>query len=147
MGRTLRVGVVLLLALGTFASSAFAQQGGSGQQGRRGGLRQNYPNPFNPETRIPFELLPEWFENGQPVRVTIRIFNTLREPVASPHALNHLAGDRTRVENLEYTTPGVHEAHWDGLTRDGRKVASGRYFVVLVVNGRRKNVVPITVAK
>jgi hypothetical protein len=36
-----------------------------------------------------------------------------------------------------YTTPGRFEAFWDGLDKDGRKVASGVYIVQLVINGER----------
>jgi hypothetical protein len=129
------VGVVLLLALGTMSSPASAQ-GDPGRQDRPRGLRQNFPNPFNPETTIPFELDSGLFESGNPVYVTIRIFDIFRRPVAIPTALNHPAGDRSPVSKLLYTTPGLHEAYWDGHNKDGDKVASGVYIVLLEVNGR-----------
>ena len=135
MRRMYGVGVVLLLALGMFASPALAQ-GDPGRQDRSGGLKLNYPNPFNPETRIVFELPPELFESGKPVLVTVRVFNVLSQFVAIPTALNHQAGNRTPIDQLQYTSPGEHIAYWDGLNRDGREVASGRYYVLLEVNGR-----------
>jgi hypothetical protein len=50
--------------------------------------------------------------------------------------MNHPLGD-VAVENLQYDSPGVKEAFWDGLDRNGRKVASGIYYYQLVVNGER----------
>ena len=134
MRRMYGVGV-LLLALGMFASPLQAQ-GAPGQQDRPGGLKLNYPNPFNPETRIVFELPAGLFEAGKPVFVTVRVFNLLQQFVATPTALNHPAGNRTPIERLQYTAPGEHVAYWDGLNKDGREVASGRYYVLLEVNGR-----------
>ena len=99
-------------------------------------LEQNYPNPFNPETRIPFTLGENLFQSGQPVRVTIRVYNMLSQLVASPTALRHPDGDGTPVANLEYTQPGRYEAFWDGRDRAGAQVASGVYFVQLIVNGQ-----------
>jgi hypothetical protein len=142
----LSVGVVLLLALGCFTSQAFGQSGDPGRQARPGGLRQNFPNPFNPETNIPFDLPDGLFENGNRVRITIRVFNVLRQQVAIPTARDHPAGGAPPVQNLEYTQPGNYIAYWDGLDRDGRKVASGIYIVLLEVNGRRYGSMKMTVA-
>lgn len=148
MRRTLGVSVVLLLAFGLLASPAFGQSGNPGRQDRPGGLRQNYPNPFNPVTNIPFELASNLFVDGKPAVVTIRILNLLRQLVAIPLALDHPAGNRTPVERLQYTMPGEHVAYWDGLDKDGRKVASGLYLVLLEVNGRPYDKpLKITVAK
>jgi hypothetical protein len=134
MGRTLGVGVVLLIALCLLPGQLQAQ---AAEQGRGQGfqLRQNYPNPFNPQTFIPFDLDVELFEGGRRPVVTIRIFNVFRQLVAIPTALNHPDGNGVRVENLTYTAPGPHVAFWDGTDRDGRKVASAVYFVQLEVNG------------
>lgn len=149
MRRVGGVGVILLLALGVFAVPAHAQDGGGNapKSSRERGFRlnQNFPNPFNPETTMSFELYPEAFETGKPVRVTIRIFNMLQQPVAVPYALNHAEGKRL-VENLEYTTPGEHYAYWNGEDKDGRKVASGVYYMLLIVNGE-KSYKKITVSK
>jgi hypothetical protein len=99
-------------------------------------LGQNYPNPFNPETRIPFELHEGLFADGGTAIVSIHIFNVLVQPVASPTALNHPAGQAPLVD-LEYVSPGTYEAYWDGRDQFGREVASGIYFVQLTVNGQR----------
>ena len=65
----------------------------------------------------------------------MRIFNILRQYVASPTTLGHPAGDGTPVVDLEYTTPGHHEAYWDGRDRSGALVPSGVYILELTVNG------------
>ena len=100
-------------------------------------LQQNYPNPFNPTTRIPFTLQPSLFTDGQPT-VTMRIFNVLQQFVAYPTALNHPNGSGTRVENLTYDRPGPKEAFWDGRDDHGRQVASGVYYLQMIVNGTRR---------
>ncbi len=97
-------------------------------------LEQNYPNPFNPETRIPFELTDALFEDGEEVTVSIRIFNILQQFVAAPVALGYGGGEGLRLLQLEYTAPGRYEAWWDGRDRNGNQVASGVYFVQMVVN-------------
>ncbi len=135
MRRAFRVGVVLLLALGVYASPTFGQT--SDPPGReRSQLRQNYPNPFNPVTRIPFYLDASLFEGGSNPKISITIFNVLGQPVAIPTALNHPAGNGAPVRVLEYFSPGDHEVYWDGTDRDGNKVASGLYFARLAINGQ-----------
>ena len=98
-------------------------------------LEQNYPNPFNPETTIPFVLGEELFAAGGRVEVSMRIFNLLGQPVASPVALRHPAG-AVEMQGLEYTQPGRYEGYWDGTDQSGRQVASGIYFIQLTVNGQ-----------
>jgi hypothetical protein len=116
--------------------SGSAQTPGTSPGGRNGfGLEQNYPNPFNPETTIPFTLGEELFAAGVAVQVSMRIFNLLGQPVASPIALRHPAGG-VAVQGLEYTQSGRHEAFWDGTDQSGRQVASGIYFIQLTVNGQ-----------
>lgn len=132
MRRALGVGVVLLLLVALSPNGLLAQTKGRGFQ-----LRGNYPNPFNPTTTISFGLGPELFEAGKPATVSIRIYNVLEQLVAVPKALKHPRGDGVLVENLEYTQPGEYEAYWDGTDRTGRKVASGIYYYVLVVNGEK----------
>jgi flagellar hook assembly protein FlgD len=68
--------------------------------------------------------------------VTVRIFNQLKQPVASPVALRHPGGEGVRLIQLEYTRPGTYEAFWDGRDTSGRQVASGVYFFQITVNGR-----------
>jgi hypothetical protein len=145
MKRVLGVGFVLLLAIGLLPGSLFGQRSPGRDRGFQ--LNQNYPNPFNPETHLQFELYPQLFETGKPVVVTIRIFNVLQQLVAIPKALNHPLGNSIPVENLQYDSPGVKEAFWDGTDRNGRKVASGIYYMQLVVNGERPTVRKMVVAK
>ena len=99
-------------------------------------LEQNYPNPFNPETRIPFELSESLFSNGEAVTVSIRIFNILQQFVAAPAALGFSGGQGLPMMQLEYTSAGRYEAYWDGRDRNGNQVASGVYFVQMLVNGQ-----------
>ena len=136
MRRGFCVGVVLLLAGLAMPSQAIGQE--TDPPGRDSGFRlgQNYPNPFNPETRIPFELGESLFENERPVRVTLRIYNVLQQLVAIPTALSHPQGNGVPVQNLEYDSPGPKEAFWDGRDTNGREVASGIYYMQLIVNGQ-----------
>ncbi len=99
-------------------------------------LEQNYPNPFNPETRIPFELSESLFASGEPVTVSIRIFNILQQFVAAPVALGFPGGEGLPLMQLEYTSAGRYEAYWDGRDRNGNRVASGVYFVQMLVSGQ-----------
>lgn len=99
-------------------------------------LGQNYPNPFNPETRIPFELSERLFDAGEPVVVSIRIFNILQQYVAAPVAMGFMGGEGLPMLQLEYTSPGRYEAYWDGRDRNSNQVASGVYFVQMLVNGQ-----------
>lgn len=139
MRRRSRVGFILLVALGILSVPLNGQDAGGGapQGGRERGFRleQNYPNPFNPSTYIPFVLDEDLFEGGKPVVVTIRIFNVLQQLVGVPTALDHPHGNGVPVLELAYTTPGRKEAFWDGRDRNGREVASGVYYLQLVVNG------------
>lgn len=139
MRRRICVFVVLLISFGLAAPTSAQEAGNQGSSGGQGSgfqLGQNYPNPFNPETKIPFALGEELFEDGRPVVVTIRIYNVLQQFVAAPVALNHPGGEGVAVAELEYPAPGRYEAYWDGTDRSGNSVASGVYFVQLVVNGR-----------
>jgi hypothetical protein len=144
MRRLSSVGFVLLLALGFSPDLLFGQKNPDSERGFQ--LNQNYPNPFNPETTLQFELKPQLFETGKPVKVTIRIFNVLQQLVALPTALQHPLGS-VPVEDLQYDTPGLKEAFWDGTDRNGRKVAPGIYYMQLVVNGERPAVRKMVVAK
>ena len=116
--------------------SAPAEEAASSGQVSGFDLQQNYPNPFNRETTIPFILHEGLFAEGRPAQVSMRIFNVLQQPVASPIALGHSSGEEVELIELEYTEPGTYEAFWDGTDQSGRKVASGVYLVQLKVNGR-----------
>ena len=148
MGRRIIAGVSLLVAL-SIAPSALAAQDPGGDAPPRNDpgfeLQQNYPNPFNPTTRIPFVLKAPLFERG-PVTVTMRIFNVLLQPVAFPTALDHPTGSGMRVRNLEYGTPGQYEAFWDGYDDQGRQVASGMYYLQVIV-GNQRQIMKMIVAK
>ena len=135
MRRAFGVGVILLLAGLVMPSQVAGQTTGPPDRDSGFRLGQNYPNPFNPETRIPFRLEESLFENGQPVRVTLRIYNVLQQLVAIPTALNHPQGNGVPVNQLEYDAPGDKVAFWDGRDTNGREVASGIYYMQLIVNG------------
>ena len=133
-----RIGfVAVFLCLGT-AGHVAAQDPPLPEKGQGAGfsLEQNYPNPFNPETRIPFALSEDLFEDGRSPTVSIRIFNILNQFVAAPVALDYPGGEGRTLLQLEYASPGRYEAFWDGRDRRGRQVASGVYFVQMVVDGR-----------
>jgi hypothetical protein len=141
MGRARCVGLVLLLAAGVAPIDLRAQEAGPPSTTRERGFRlqQNHPNPFNPVTRIPFTLGEEVFVDGRAV-VSVRIFNVLQQLVAVPKALDHPRGDGVLVDRLEYTEPGDYSVFWDGMDRNGRKVASGMYIAQLEVNGQRATI-------
>ena len=141
MRRVFGVCVVLLLALGLSPGHALGQRAPGGSQ-----LGQNYPNPFNPETTIPFTVPDDAVAGGRPAVVTIRIFNVLQQLVAIPLAENHPMGE-VEINNLPYDTPGPKTAYWDGTDRTGRKVASGIYYVQLIINGERRGVKKMVVTK
>ena len=73
-------------------------------------LYQNYPNPFNPNTTIQFEIP---FTGKEMAKVELRIYNVQGELI------------RTLVN--EEKSPGIYQAHWDGLNETGNPVASGIY--------------------
>lgn len=141
MSRLFKAGLILLVLLALTPISAAAQDTGNNEsRGTDSGfeLQQNYPNPFNPATRIPFELGASLFDDGEPVIVTMRIFNVLQQLVAYPTALNHPMGNGVPVNELVYDRPGRYEAFWDGQDLDGRQVASAIYILQMIVDGRRQ---------
>jgi hypothetical protein len=137
----------LVLALGAIIPSA-----ASAQPSRRSGvtLGQNYPNPFNPETNIPFGLggAPDCTEPGRTFRVTVRVFNVLAQPIATP-ILRGGAGGVAGGQPLENVLLpcGDYVAFWDGRGRDGQEVASGVYLYRIEVDGRQALVKKMFVAK
>ena len=79
-------------------------------------LAQNYPNPFNHSTHISFTL-------QQPAAVSLQVFNTHGQPVA------------TLVEG---TRPaGTYQTAWDGRDAQGQAVSSGTYIVRLQAAGQQ----------
>ncbi len=136
MRRHCCVFLVLLFLYGLMNTASAQVVGSSGEQESGFYLEQNYPNPFNPETKIPFILNEDLFNDGTSVVVSIRIFNVLQQFIATPTALNHARGEAAPVTDLGYASPGRYEAHWDGRDQAGRHVASGVYFIQLVVDGR-----------
>jgi hypothetical protein len=99
-------------------------------------IGQNYPNPFSDRTRIPMELSNDLFADGREAVVSMRIYNVFREFVAVPVSLSHFSGSGIPVEALAYTSPGRHEAEWDGRNRNGDPVPTGVYLLEVTVNGR-----------
>jgi len=127
---------LLLSILGLTIPASGQQVGPDGKQDSGFHLEPNYPNPFNPETKIPFVLFEDLFVDGEPVVVSIRIFNVLQQFITAPTALNHPRGDGVPVLDLEYPNPGRFEAYWDGRNERGQEVASGVYLLKLTVNGK-----------
>jgi hypothetical protein len=100
-------------------------------------LEPNYPNPFNRETRIPFVLGADLFQDDRPVVVTVRIYNVLRQLVAVPTALDHPTASGMPAEQLTYEAPGRYVVYWDGRDGSGQQVASGIYFCQIIANRSR----------
>jgi len=80
-------------------------------------LGSNYPNPFNPETTIRYGI-PENLPAGS--RVLLEIYD--------------VRGQRVKVFNAE-SSPGWHEAQWDGRDERGDLQPSGHYILRLAAGG------------
>jgi hypothetical protein len=89
---------------GNLASSGVDQVAAAPAANR---LQGNYPNPFNPSTAIKFS-------SARAGRVDVRIFDVAGRLV------------QTISKNA---TQGVNEVRWNGMSSDGRNLASGVYFV------------------
>jgi hypothetical protein len=74
------------------------------------GLQQNYPNPFNPTTTILYQI--PAMENGEPVWVSLKVYDVLGREVATLVEAPH--------------QPGYYQA-----TFNGSRLASGVYFYKL----------------
>jgi hypothetical protein len=73
------------------------------------GLAQNTPNPFNPTTSICYDVPAPGAEIG------LAVFD--------------VAGRHVAVLRSGHHDPGTYRATWDGRDDEGRRVASGIYFV------------------
>lgn len=152
MRRRILTGVIFLAIFALMPTAVKAQDPGSDASSRSNDsgfeLLQNYPNPFNPTTRIPFTLSPSLFEASPDgtVKVTMRIFNVLQQLVAYPTALGHPDGNGSEVNGLTYYTPGQKEAFWDGYDTNGRQVASGMYYLQMIV-GTHRQIIKLVVSK
>jgi len=139
--------LVLLMATAATLSEAVAQQtdtaaalpGAEPQQEEPRGvaLEPNYPNPFSRETRIPFVLGADLFQDDRPVVVTVRIYNVLRQIVAIPIALDHPTASGQPAQELRYEAPGRYLLLWDGRDVNGQAVSSGIYFCEIIANRSR----------
>lgn len=78
-------------------------------------LSQNYPNPFSDATAIPFHL-------DQPAQVSLRIYNTLGQEIA------------TLLDGV-FRPTGQHEVVWDSRYPNGKLVINGTYFYTLTHAG------------
>jgi hypothetical protein len=79
-------------------------------------LFQNYPNPFNATTRITYQLV-----NPLPSKVNLEVYNLQGQVVSR------------LVDDCQ--TAGIHEAIWDGRTKEGKNAFSGVYIYTLCVDG------------
>ncbi len=78
-------------------------------------LDQNYPNPFNASTMIPYAV-------PQTADISIAIYN--------------IYGRTIQSIDLGETSPGWHQAYWNGSDARGIPVGTGIYFYRLLVDGR-----------
>jgi len=77
-------------------------------------LWQNYPNPFNPTTTIKFSVGSASGRTGEPVRVTLKVYDVLGRELVT------LVDERKQ--------PGVYAVTWDA-----GNVPSGVYFYRLTI--------------
>ena len=77
-------------------------------------LYQNYPNPFNPSTTIIFDV-------SNLSNISLIIYDILGKEVYK------------LIDNKEFNA-GVYKMVWNGLRKDGSKVASGIYFYRLITD-------------
>jgi len=133
--------LVIVLALGVIMPRSAAAQGETPPAARerspRFDLGQNYPNPFNPTTTIPFVIGdPPICVDGEVHRVTLQVFNVLAQWIANPI----LQGGDVAAGQPMINVPlrcGAYTAFWDGkIGNTGREVASGVYYIRLIVDGK-----------
>jgi plastocyanin len=108
---TIMHGIVNVTASGDIAKADDAAWLASAQDAPQATkLLGNYPNPFNPSTSIQYTL-------GQETHVTLKIYNTLGQEVA------------TLVNEVQ--PAGYKTAIWNGRNDFGASVASGVYIYTL----------------
>ena len=78
-------------------------------------LSQNYPNPFNPQTTIEFALTKR-------EHVLLIVYDSLGKEVK-------------QLVNGEMNA-GSHKVVWDGINKEGWKVASGTYYYRIIRDGK-----------
>jgi hypothetical protein len=130
----------------TDTTAAFPQDTTSGEV-RGVALEQNYPNPFRRDTRIPFVLGADLFEDGRSVVVNVRIYNVLRQLVAVPTALDHPSATGQPARELRYDRPGEYLLYWDGTDQNGQRVNSGIYFVQITAGRSSQALLKIVVSR
>ncbi len=82
------------------------------------GLKGNFPNPFNPSTSIVISV-PSGMEGSE---VDLSIYDLL--------------GRRVKELFSGTLVPGEHSLRWDGKDDSGRRVSSGIYVCVAMVDGK-----------
>ena len=135
--------LVVVLALAVLVSDDLAaQEAPSPQTDAKFDLGQNYPNPFNLDTRIPFTVgtPPTCEEHGRLYKVTVRIYNLLKQVVAVP-LLQEGSGSGGAGQPLEGVLLSCdrYVAYWDGKAQStAEPVPRGIYLYVLEVDGSQK---------
>ncbi|MDZ7269439.1 MAG: M20/M25/M40 family metallo-hydrolase [candidate division KSB1 bacterium] len=103
-----------LADLGETATGVAEGSPSHGSLPRQFALQQNYPNPFNPATTIRYQL-------PLASHVVLAIFNTAGQEVAR------------LVDGVQ--PAGTHAVSWQGITPEGKPVASGIYFCKMSTAG------------
>jgi hypothetical protein len=106
-------------------------------KGRGFTLEQNAPNPADPDTWIPFELEESLFTGSDPVIISLRIYNVLRQ-VVGVAVLVPEHGPRITLLGFPVAQPGRMVAYWNGRDSAGKRVPSGVYYTELVVGSERQ---------
>ena len=91
---------------------------------------------YTDEEVIAFRLEEQLFENGNEVKVSLRVLNILQHFVAAPKTSgysNKSDPPGSLVVDLKFDEPGMHYAAWDKLDGSGNKVAPGVFFVQLTI--------------
>lgn len=107
------------------------------EAGRGFALEPNTPNPADPDTWIPFQLEPSLFSGTDPVIISLRIYNVLRQ-VVGVAVLVPEHGPRIALVGYPVAEPGRLLAYWNGRDAAGKRVPSGVYYAELVVGAERQ---------